>query len=79
MTFGRPHSKDYEYIPATSETMIRISMIHLMLKTTRERRFMKFRRPTLRHEGHEGGKMVPGILRVLCVFVVHFFHSRTLR
>ena len=30
--FCRRHSKDYEYNPATSETMIRISMIHLMLK-----------------------------------------------
>ncbi len=30
--FCRRHSKDYEYNPATSEAMIRISMIHLMLK-----------------------------------------------
>lgn len=30
--FCRRHSKDYEYNPATSETMIRISMIQLMLK-----------------------------------------------
>ncbi len=29
---SRRHSKDYERNPATSETLIQISMIHLMVK-----------------------------------------------
>lgn len=32
LSFSRRHSKDYERNPETSETLIRISMIHLMLK-----------------------------------------------